>query len=83
MKLHLKVKPNSKADELLREADGTLKAKIKAPPFDGKANQYLVGFLSKILELPKSKIVLLKGQTNSYKTFEIEAKESYIISRLP
>lgn len=82
MKLHLKVKPNSKADELVREADGTLKAKIKAPPVDGKANAYLVNYLSKLLGMAKSNIVLLKGETNTHKTFEINADETTVTALL-
>lgn len=78
MKLRIKVKPGSKTDEIIREADGSLKVKIKAQPIEGKANKYLVEYLSKVLNLPKSKISLLKGETNSYKTLEIEAEEKYV-----
>ena len=78
MKLRIKVKPNSKTDEVIREADGSLKVKIKAQPVEGKANKYLVEFLSHILNLPKSKIILLKGETNAFKTLEIEAEEKYV-----
>lgn len=82
MKLRLKVKPASKTDEIIREADGSLKVKIKAPPVEGKANKYLIEFLSGLLNLPKSKIVLLKGETNSFKTFEIDADEEYVTGKL-
>lgn len=83
MKLSLKVKPASKTDEVIREADGSIKVKIKAPPVEGKANKYLIEYLSKKLALPKSKIVLLKGETNSFKTLEVDAEENYINSKLP
>ena len=83
MKLRIKVKPCSKKDELLREADGSLKVKIKTQPVEGKANKYLLEYLSEVLVLPKSKIVLLKGETNSFKTLEIDAEESYVNSKLP
>jgi len=83
MKLRIKVKPSSKKDELLREADGSLKVKIKAQPVEGKANKYLLEYLSEMLALPKSKIVLLKGETNAFKTLEIDAEENYINSKLP
>jgi uncharacterized protein len=78
MKLRVKVKPGSKTDVVIREADGSLKVKIKAQPVEGKANKYLVEFLSGLLFLPKSKITLLKGETNSFKTLEIEAEEKYV-----
>ena len=67
----------------MREADGSLKVKIRAQPVEGKANKYLVEFLSGVFSLPKSKVTLLKGETNSFKTLEIEAEEAYILSKLP
>ncbi len=82
MKLRIKVKPGSKTDEIVREADGGLKVKIKAQPVEGKANKYLVEYLSGVLGLPKSKITLLKGETNSFKTLEIEAEETWVSDRL-
>ncbi|MCW5907881.1 MAG: DUF167 domain-containing protein [Chitinophagales bacterium] len=78
MILRIKVKPGSKTDEIVREADGTVKVKIRAQPIEGKANKYLIEFLSEILRLPKSKINLLKGETNSFKTLEIDATEEYV-----
>ncbi len=82
MKLRIKVKPGSKTDEIVREADGGLKVKIKAQPVEGKANKYLVEYLSEVLGIPKSKIVLLKGETNSFKTLEIEADENRVNEKL-
>ena len=75
MLLRIKVKPNSKTDEIIREADGSLKIKIRAQPVEGKANKYLLEYLAKVLGLPKSSLVLLKGESNSFKTLEINAVE--------
>ena len=83
MKLKIKVKPASKIDEIVREADGNIKVKIKGQPIEGKANKYLIEYISEVLNLPKSKIVLLKGETNAFKTLEIDAEESYVNSKLP
>jgi hypothetical protein len=82
MLLRIKVKPNSKTDEIIREGDGTWKVKIRAQPIEGKANKYLLAYLSKVLKLPKSGITLLKGASNSFKTFEIEATEDYVYANL-
>ncbi len=82
MKLRIKVKPGSKTDEIVREADGGLKVKIKAQPVEGKANKYLVEYLSGVLDVPKSKITLLKGETNSFKTLEIDADENWVNEKL-
>ena len=83
MLLRIKVKPNSKTDEIIREPDGSLKVKIRAQPIEGKANKYLVEFLSKKLGLSKSQVTLLKGESNSFKTLEIDADESKVNAILP
>jgi uncharacterized protein len=82
MLLYIKVKPNSKTDEITREADGTLKVKIKAPPVDGKANKYLIEYLSGVLKIPKSKITVLKGTAGQFKTLEIEVDEMVVMGKL-
>ena len=79
MLLRIKVKPNSKTDEIIRESDGSLKVKIRAQPVEGKANKYLLEYLGKVLDLPKSSLSLLKGESNSFKTVEINASEEYVI----
>ena len=82
MILRIKVKPGSKADELVTEADGTLKVKIRAQPVEGKANKYLLEYLAGVLGIPKSKIILLKGETNSFKTLQVDADEGVIRKKL-
>ena len=82
MRLHIKVKPNSKKDEVTREADGSIKVRIKAPPIEGKANKYLTAFLADYFGVSKSKVTLLKGETNQFKTIEIEAPDEIIGNKL-
>jgi len=38
-----------------------LKIRLHAPPVDGKANEALISFLSKMLNIPKSNITLKSG----------------------
>lgn len=82
MRLHIKVKPNSKKDEITIEADGSIRVRIKAPPVEGKANKYLTAYIAEYFGLSKSQVTLLKGETNQFKTLEIDAKETEIMSRL-
>jgi uncharacterized protein YggU (UPF0235/DUF167 family) len=35
-----------------------------------------------VLQLPKSKIILLKGETNQFKTFEIDENENEVLDKL-
>lgn len=44
-----------------------LKVRIAAPPVDGEANEELVRFLRKTLEIPVSHIRILRGETGKQK----------------
>jgi len=82
MRMHIKVKPNSKKDEVIRGADGKIMVRIKAPPAEGKANKYLIAYLAEYFDIPNSRITLLKGETNQYKTIDVQADEADILRRL-
>ncbi len=75
MILHLTIKPGSRKDECIVEQDGSIKVKIKEQPIEGKANKYLVKYLSEIFDVPKSKIEILKGENNPHKKVSIEIDE--------
>jgi uncharacterized protein (TIGR00251 family) len=82
MRLHIKVKPSSPRDEIIIESDGSIRVRIRAAPVEGKANKYLTAFIAAYFGLSKSKVTLLKGETNQYKTIEIEADEDLIMKKL-
>lgn len=76
MKLRVRVTPNARQSEVMGweadpQAGAVLRVRIAAPPLDGKANAALRDFLAKTLGLAKSKVVLEKGGTSRFKTFEI------------
>ena len=59
-----------------------LPASIRAPAVDGKANEHLIVYLSEVLQLPKSAITLLKGQTSRIKCLDINAGEELVLEAL-
>ncbi len=69
-KISVKIIPGSKEDRIMAE-NGVIKIKLKAKPVDGKANKYLISFLSKILKTPKSKILIIRGEKSREKLLEI------------
>lgn len=76
MKLRVRAIPNARQSEVIGwetdpQAGPLLRVRLAAPPVDGKANAALRDFLAKSLGLPKSKLVLEKGGTSRFKTFEI------------
>lgn len=66
--LAVRVIPRARKDEIVGiMADGTLKIRLKAPPVDGKANQALVRFMARVLQVPKSQVELVAGHTRRHK----------------
>jgi len=71
--LHVLIQPSASNDEIIGLHDNRLKIRLKAPPVDGKANQYLIQFLAKTFKLPKKTISVIKGQTSRQKTVSLQA----------
>jgi uncharacterized protein (TIGR00251 family) len=71
-RLAVKVTPNAGRNEIVGFKDGVLQVKIAAPPEKGKANKELIDFLAEKLDVKKSSVLIVKGQTSRYKTVIIE-----------
>ena len=56
--------------------DGTVKIRITAPPVDGQANKAIIDFLSDVLNVPKSKLEIVAGQTGKDKIIAVEGMNS-------
>lgn len=60
-----------------------LKIKVRAAPIEGLANAALIAFLAKKLNLPKSRLSLVAGDTARLKQIDIVGlDEAEILSRL-
>ena len=70
MKIQVKVKPNSKIEEVSQEGDSFV-VKVKEPPKEGRANQAVIKLLAEHLSIPQSKIKILSGFKSSNKVIEI------------
>lgn len=71
-KISLRVYPNAARNEVVGFADGVLQVKVSAPPVKGKANEELIAFLSKVLDVSKSRITIIKGHTTRTKVTSID-----------
>jgi len=76
MKLRVRATPNARQSGIIGweddpQAGRILRVRIAAPPVDGKANVAIRVFLAKSLGLSKCAVVLEKGGTSRFKTFEI------------
>lgn len=71
--LDCKIISNAKSSEIVGFLDdGMLKIKINSVREKGKANKELVKLLAKYFSVNTSKVDIIKGELNSYKTIRIE-----------
>jgi uncharacterized protein (TIGR00251 family) len=70
MKIHVKVKPNSKTEEVSQEGDNFI-VKVKEPPREGKANQAVIKLLAEHFGVPKSHVRILSGFRSRNKVIEV------------
>jgi uncharacterized protein YggU (UPF0235/DUF167 family) len=70
MYLKVKVHPNSKKDEVLKKSEDSFEIFVRAKPVDGKANDAVLELLSDHLNIPRSKIRLLRGADSRNKLLE-------------
>ncbi len=70
MRLNVRVIPRS-SKNTLEWQQGTLKARLAAPPVDGAANEALIALLAERLGLPKRNVMIVHGSTSRQKTVEI------------
>ncbi|TGE07843.1 DUF167 domain-containing protein [Hymenobacter fodinae] len=69
--LHLKAKPNARANHLSVAPDGTVTIRLKAPAQDGKANTCLLAYLAEVFGVAKSALTLVSGHTAPFKKVDV------------
>lgn len=70
--LAIRVTPRARRNEVAEVLnDGTVRIRLTAPPVEGKANQALIAFLSEILNVPKSHIEIVAGESGRDKLVSI------------
>ncbi len=79
--LSLHIQPGAKKTEIAGLHGNTLKIRLAAPPVDGKANECLVAFLAKELEVPQAQVELASGATSRRKRLRIIGASAEAIAR--
>ena len=77
MKIKVYIQPNSKKSGYAGVYDGLPKLKITAPPVDGAANAEIIKIFSKLLNIPKSDIIISSGQASRLKILDINTDKSH------
>ena len=70
MKIHVKVKPNSRTEEISQEGESFI-VKVKEPPKEGKANQAVIKLLAEHFDVPQSRVRILSGFRSRNKVVEV------------
>ena len=70
MKIQVKVKANSKTEEISQEGDKLI-VKVKEPPKEGRANQAVIKLLAEHFEVSQSQVRILSGFKSKNKTIEV------------
>lgn len=73
--LTVKVIPNATKNKIDGWKEGVLRIRIAAVPDKGKANAALIAYLAEILEIPKSAIRILSGESSRIKRVLIEIEK--------
>ena len=60
----------------------SIKITLNAPPVDGKANEELIKFLSKTLDIPKSSVIIVSGETNRTKFIKCRISKSCFLPKI-
>jgi hypothetical protein len=75
MQKQVKVKPNSRKQNIEESTDGSLTVQLKSPPVEGKANKELIELLAKKFDVPKSQIRIKSGLSSRTKLIEIDTNQ--------
>ena len=78
----VRVLPRSSKNLIAGVSEGMLKIKLTAPPVEGAGNEMLIKFLSEKLNIPKSKISIVRGQSSRSKTILAEGLSAAALEEL-
>ena len=70
MKIQVKVKPNSRTEEVSREGDSFI-VRVKEPPREDKANQAVIKLLAQHFGVSQSRVRILSGFRSKNKFIEV------------
>ena len=73
--IEVRLRPGGHADELIGLEAGVLRARVSAPPVDGKANQALCRLIAKRAGVAPSRVSVVRGAKSRDKLVRVEGVE--------
>jgi uncharacterized protein (TIGR00251 family) len=74
--LAVKLQPRASRNEIEGPLGAELRIKVTAPPVDAAANEALLRLLADMLDCPRNRIQLIRGQTSRHKTVALHGMTS-------
>jgi len=71
MSISVKIKTNSGREKVEKISDSEYLLWVKAPPQNGRANKAALALLSDFLDVPKTRLVIIRGHKSRNKTITI------------
>jgi uncharacterized protein (TIGR00251 family) len=75
VQLKVRVMPNAKKNAIGGYRDGELVLRLNAPAIEGRANRAAVDFVAEFFAVPRSAVLLVRGERSRHKIFEIVGLE--------
>ena len=76
------IQPSAKENQICGVKEGWLRIRIHAKPAKGAANKELILFLSKLLQVSRQCVEIVKGHTSRKKLLEIHGIEKQAFQEL-
>jgi len=80
--LSVHLQPGAKTNAVRGMHGDAVKLSITVAPQDGRANRALIQFLAGLLDIPKSSIQLVSGQTSRLKRIFISGQPDRLVSQI-
>lgn len=79
--LRVRIQPNAYRDEVVGVVGGSLRIRLTAPPVEGAANKHCIRFLSKILHIAKSRIIILRGERTRDNVIRVNGMSRAVVEK--
>lgn len=77
----VRLRPRAHKDELIGIREGTLQARVSAPPVDGKANKALCRLIAKQVGLAPSRVSVVRGEKSRDKVVRVEGVDAAALEK--
>lgn len=69
--VRVRVQPGASRPGIVGVSGGELRIRVAAPPVEGRANEEARALLAEALDLPRSSVQLVRGETSRMKCFAV------------